>query len=105
VPEYNKLVRDKIPEIITANGEVPITRVLHDDEYEQALIEKIAEEQKELSQADTTEQMMEELADIQATIRALAKHIGSVEQLDKIELQKAAARGVFENRIFLVRTE
>lgn len=105
MPEYNKLVRDKIPEIIAVNGETPIIRTLSDDEYEHQLIEKIAEEQKELAQSDTTEQMMEELADLQELIWATAEHIDSIEQLNTIAAKKAAERGGFAARIFLERTE
>ena len=32
---YNKLVRDKIPEIIESNNEIPITRILNDKEYKE----------------------------------------------------------------------
>ena len=38
---YNKLVRDKIPEIITSKGEKPITRVLNDEEYKEQLEKKL----------------------------------------------------------------
>ena len=105
MPEYNKLVRDKIPDIIAANGETPVTRTLSDDEYEHALIEKIAEEQKELSQADTTEKMLQELADLQEVVLALARHLESVEELEQVRVQKVAERGGFEDRVFLERTE
>ena len=30
---YNKLVRDNIPDIIIANNETPVTRILTDEEY------------------------------------------------------------------------
>ena len=40
---YNKLVRDKIPEIISNNGEIPIARVLDDVEYKSELENKLYE--------------------------------------------------------------
>lgn len=105
MPEYNKLVRDKIPEIITKAGETPITHVLSEIDYEHALIEKIGEEHKELEQADTTEQMEEELADILESAEALAEHISSLERVKEIQAKKKALRGGFVARIFLERTE
>ena len=105
MPEYNKLVRDKIPDIITADGMIPVSRTLSDGEYEMALIAKISEEQRELALADTTQQMLEELADLKEVVLALARHISSEADLETVRAQKAEARGGFEQRIFLERTE
>lgn len=102
---YNKLVRDKIPEIIQAAGEKPITRILDDKEYLHELIKKIAEEQQELANAKTTNQQLEELADLYELVLAIAKELGSVEELELIRVQKAAKRGAFYKKIFLERTE
>lgn len=41
---YNKLVRDRIPEIIEKNGEKAIIKTLDDNEYRASLIEKAKEE-------------------------------------------------------------
>lgn len=41
---YNKLVRDKIPNIIESNGEIPITKVLNEIEYKKELEKKLYEE-------------------------------------------------------------
>jgi len=62
-----KLVRDKIPEIIKENGETPKVRIAEKDELDKLLREKIVEEAKEfLISGDT-----EELVDIQEAIDAL----------------------------------
>src|ERR1700679_4294977 len=57
---YNKLVRDKIPEIIRADGKKLKTRVLSDEEHLEALLAKVEEELKELREAKN----VEELADL-----------------------------------------
>jgi predicted house-cleaning noncanonical NTP pyrophosphatase (MazG superfamily) len=99
---YDKLVRDKIPEIIRQAGEEPKTRILNDAEYLDELVKKLGEEYDEFK-ADMS---AEELADLQEVILALAEalHI-SREQLEHIRLDKVAKRGAFEHKIFLESTE
>ena len=62
-----KLVRDKIPDIIRENGETPKIRVAGPDELDVLLREKIAEEAQEFLLSGDTE----ELVDIQEAIDAL----------------------------------
>ena len=57
---YNKLVRDKIPEIIEADGKTCKTKILFDEEYIAALETKLNEEVAEY-QADKN---LEEMADV-----------------------------------------
>jgi|SRR3989344_1333981 len=97
---YNKLVRDKIPEIILASGETPKTRVLEDKEYAEELIKKLREELAEF-EADRS---IEELADIQEVILAIADVLGSREELERVRTDKAKKRGGFKKRIFLETT-
>lgn len=102
---FNKLVRDRIPEIIRANGETPVVRVLDDREYLIELIKKLAEEQQELLTAQTAEQQLQELADMYEIVLALARKLHSVEQLEIVRAQKAAERGAFDQKIFLESTQ
>jgi predicted house-cleaning noncanonical NTP pyrophosphatase (MazG superfamily) len=68
-----KLVRDKIPDIIRADGKEPITRILDDqEEYLTELVNKLAEELKEFS----LDYSLEELADIQEVVQAMRDGIG-----------------------------
>jgi len=45
--KYNKLVRDRVPELIEESGRKQVSRTLNEDEYEQALMDKIVEEIEE----------------------------------------------------------
>jgi predicted house-cleaning noncanonical NTP pyrophosphatase (MazG superfamily) len=94
---YNKLVRDKIPEVIEAAGAQLKTRILNDEEHLKALIEKLAEEYEEFKEAVN----VEELADLQEVILALADVVTSREELEKVRADKAAKRGAFTKKIFL----
>ena len=67
---YNKLVRDKIPEIISAdNGSICKTRIMDDKEYLKALDAKLQEELCEYLESGS----IEELADLEEVIRAVLK--------------------------------
>lgn len=100
---YNKLVRDKIPEIIKAKGEKPVTRMLNLDEYKHSLETKLKEECNEVITADGQERI-EELADVLEVLMALAKLEGaSLDNVLAIANKKAEKRGAFNERIFLER--
>ncbi len=98
---YNKLVRDKIPEIIKANGETPITRILEDEEYKIELEKKLKEEYLEVIKANSKDRI-EELADMLEVITALAKlENASLDDVISVASNKASKRGAFNDKIFL----
>jgi predicted house-cleaning noncanonical NTP pyrophosphatase (MazG superfamily) len=99
---YNKLVRDRVPEIIRADGKEPKTRILDKQEYLEELIKKLGEELEEFN----TDRNAEELADLQEVILALADAINiTPQQLAKAVSQKTLKRGAFKKRIFLESVE
>ena len=99
---YNKLVRDKIPAIIEARGEIPHIRILDTEEYLHHLEAKLDEEVGEYHRDHTPE----ELADILEVVYALADSIGcSKEQLMEIYQKKHDSRGGFEKKLFLISSE
>lgn len=98
---YNKLVRDKIPFVITENGETAVTRILDETAYKAELEKKLHEEYREVIEAEGDERL-EELADMLEVIRALAKAENcTLPQLIALADKKAAQRGTFKDRIFL----
>ena len=102
---YNKLVRDKIPEIIVGNGGEPFTRILDEDEYKVELETKLMEEYYDVLLA-TGEERVEELADMLEVISSLAKLEGkSLEEVIEVKNKKCDKRGGFEKRIFLEKVE
>lgn len=99
---YNKLVRDKIPEIIASKGGKAETRILSHEEYRVFLEKKLDEEVGEYHKDRTPE----ELADILEVVYALAASIDcSRDQLMEIYRQKHDDRGGFEKKILLISSE
>ena len=102
---YNKLVRDKIPNIIEEKGETPVVKVLDEINYKKELEKKLYEEYKEVIEANGDERI-EELADMLEVIRALAclenKNLNDIiEKADK----KSEKRGAFNQKIFLEKVK
>ena len=95
---YNKLVRDKIPEIIENDGKTCTCSILSDEEYLKKLDEKLGEELAEYQESKS----MEELADLLEVMHAVAAARGSsMEEVEKIRQEKARKRGGFEKKILL----
>ena len=96
---YNKLVRDRIPEIIAQSGKSCTTEVLSDEEYLKMIDAKLDEELAEYHK----DQNIEELADLLEVIYAAAKARGcSLEELERVRAAKAEKRGAFEQKILLI---
>ena len=95
---YNKLVRDRIPEIIKSSGKPCTTAILSPEEYLRMLDAKLDEELAEYHK----DKNIEELADLLEVIRAAAVARGyTLEDLERVRTEKAAKRGGFEKRILL----
>ena len=100
--KHNKLVRDRIPEIIEASGKTCVTKILSDEEYLNMLDAKLDEELAEYHQ----DQNVEELADLLEVIYAAASARGyTLEQLEEVRAHKAEKRGGFQKKIFLVEVQ
>lgn len=98
---YNKLVRDKIPQIIEKDNCNCKTHIANDLEYTKELEKKLIEETQEY----ITDKNLEELADIMEVICALAENLGFTEKdlLNKRN-EKNSLRGGFKDRIILEKT-
>lgn len=98
---YNKLVRDRIPEIIENSGAECKIKILSDDEYLKMIDAKLDEELAEYHK----DQNLEELADLLEVIYAATLARGyTLDELESARANKAAKRGGFENKIFLIET-
>jgi len=96
--EYDKLIRDKIPEIIEQSGKKCIVEVMDNDTYIEYLDQKLNEELAEYQQ----DKSIEELADLLEVMYAVVTARGySIEELERIRLEKAEKRGSFEKRLLL----
>ncbi len=95
---YNKLVRDNIPDIILKDNELPVTRVLNDEEFIKELNKKLQEEVNEYLEGEN----IEEMVDILEVIRAILEYKNvSYEDIEEKRKKKANKRGAFKEKIYL----
>ena len=106
MPTYNKLVRDRIPEILKKAGKDLKTETLNHDRYILELKKKLSEEVGEYQSASTKEEELEELADILELVHSLLGiHGASFDELEQIRADKAAKRGGFDEKTFLIEAD
>ena len=99
---YNKLVRDKIPDIILQDGHSCEISHLDNDEYMRELKSKLLEEAHEVQDAVSREHLVLELADVVEVLRAIASASEiPMEELEETRLSRARERGAFLGRIYL----
>lgn len=100
--KYNKLVRDRIPEVIEKDGRKAKFKILSDKAYLTALDKKLLEEVKEY-QADKS---IEEMADVLEVLYAICNARGyTIDELEVKRQEKHIDRGGFEKKLFLEYVE
>lgn len=98
ITKYDKLVRDRILEIIRADGKEPVSHIADGKEYWEKLKQKLAEEVTEFFEAENELEM----ADVLEVIKAIMKFKGFDEkEVEKIRLERREKRGGFEEKIIL----
>lgn len=102
---YNKLVRDNIPNIIEKDGEIPVTRILSDNEYRIELYKKLLEECNELVSAKTSDDIIEEASDVFEVLSAISELEGrNIDKVIETSNKKKSKRGGFTKKIFLEKS-
>jgi len=100
--KYNKLVRDRIPEIIRCDNAIPKISHLNNQRFIVELKKKLLEEGNELQEANDKKSVLNELSDISEIIQSIAKaekiSWKNVEEKRKL---KNKERGGFRKKIFL----
>lgn len=97
---YNKLIRDRIPEIIKNSGNICEIKILDDEDYLKELNNKLYEELNEYNESGE----IEELADLTELIYAIAEFKGySIEEFNNLRIDKEEKRGGFKKRLFLTK--
>lgn len=103
--EYNKLVRERIPEIIRKNGRECEVIKISEAEYRQAVLDKLIEEAQEVAAA-APQELVTELADLYEVIDAIMTAYG-IERSNVLaqQQQRRTERGGFNKRIRLLWTQ
>lgn len=102
IGNYNKLVRDNIPQIIISEGFKPKIRILKSKEYRLELFKKLNEEIQEVVEAKNQESLTEELADVQEVLNAIYKEYKiECSEVTKKARIKRKKKGAFEKKIYI----
>lgn len=97
--KYNKLIRDRIPEIIESSGKTAIVEKVQGEELLGLLNKKLFEELKEYEESNK----VEELADLVEVVQAILDYKGvTIEDFNKIREKKNESRGAFKEGLLLI---
>ena len=98
VKTYHKLVRDRIPDIIEADGKTCVCETLSDEVYIRLLDQKLNEELAEYQESKS----LEELADLLEVMQAVVRARGwTLDELERVRADKSSERGGFTKKILL----
>lgn len=104
--KFEKLVRDKVPEMIQSEGSIVQSQKLHGDELVEALKNKLIEEAQEVLHAKSANELKEELADVMEVWTAIASsHNIDLADIEKARISKKAKRGAFADGIYISAIE
>ena len=99
--KIDKLIRDKLPQIMRSNGIEVFERVMEEEEYTKRLKDKLLEEVQEVLEAKNQADIKEELADVLEVIITLSKVHGlSFEDIEAARAKKKIDKGGFEGRVY-----
>lgn len=99
---FNKLVRDKIPDIVSNDNKKCVVETLDEEDYINQLDLKLIEECNEVVHAKSDEQKIEELADVLEVIHSIAENMEiEMNYLETVRVNKKLKNGGFKSRIFL----
>lgn len=99
--KVEKLIRDRLPQIMRGQGLAVFDRRLDDEAYRQALKTKLLEEGQELAEATDRDDLLGELADVSEVLRAIAAaHDFTLDEVEAARVRKREARGGFDERVF-----
>lgn len=100
--QLNKLVRDKVPSLVTKDGGSYSLKLLSPLEHQHEITKKLFEELEEYSVAKTKEEALEELVDMVELIHAaVTLHDVSAEEFEALRKIKYATKGGFQKGIYL----
>jgi predicted house-cleaning noncanonical NTP pyrophosphatase (MazG superfamily) len=103
--QFAKLVRDKIVDHQINSGAKPSYRILDDEEHKSALVDKIIEEAREITQA-STEDVAAEIADVQQAIDDLKEKCNLTDQdIKAAQDAKNNKNGAFKKGLFVEHVE
>lgn len=99
---HQKLIRDRIPEVIKASGDKCELKILSEKRFEEELKNKLVEESKELIDAPK-EELLNELADVLELVKSIGSHYKiQFHKIEEYQREKRRKRGGFKKKLFLV---